>query len=96
MPNIHRLSVWSRVRNIYTSQGLVNGALGTVKHIEFPNYVNSEEPNIPSIIYILFDDPSTGLIFQVLHITILIQLRDVIKNVLFMDVLLLKDSFQYV
>lgn len=60
LPNILTLSIGSRVmllRNIMTDQGLVNSALGCVHSIQF-------EENKPIAIYVKFDDPSVGRIFQ--------------------------------
>ena len=61
MPKVLELCVGSRVmllRNIFTSQGLVNGALGQVEAIE------CSEENVPSSIYVLFDDPNVGRMLQ--------------------------------
>lgn len=67
MPNTLRLSKGSRVmllRNIYTKQGLVNGALGRVQHIEFSNISDTKGMKYPAKIYILFDNSSIGCILQ--------------------------------
>ena len=61
MPKVLELCIGSRVmllRNIFTSQGLLNGALGHVEAIEY------SEENVPSRIYVLFDDPNVGAMLQ--------------------------------
>ena len=58
MPKVLELCIGSRVtllRNIFTSQGLLNGALGNVEAIEY------SEENVP---YVLFDDPNVGTMLQ--------------------------------
>lgn len=52
------------LRNIYTKQGLVNGALGRVEHIQFSNISDSKGMKYPAKIYILFDNSSIGCILQ--------------------------------
>ena len=47
------------IRNIYTNQGLVNGAMGYVELIEFN--ANTKEPKY---IYVKFDDGNVGKILQ--------------------------------
>ena len=66
MPHILRLSVGSRImllRNIFTSQGLVNGALGKIEAVEYSNSLPASR-NIPARIFIIFDDPSVGAVLQ--------------------------------
>ena len=43
--------------NLSTNDGLINGAICTIKHIDFNNSVND---NIPSIIWVLFEDMEVG------------------------------------
>ena len=66
MPHTLRLSVGSRImllRNIFTSQGLVNGALGKIEAVEYSNSLPASR-NIPARIFIIFDDPSVGAVLQ--------------------------------
>ena len=62
IPNLLELSVNCRVillRNIMTETGLVNGAQGIVRGFEF-----TESHDIPSLIYVEFDDKSVGCNLQ--------------------------------
>ena len=58
LPRILQFTLQTRVmllRNIATDQGLVNGALGFIQHIEY-------EDNSPIAIYVRCDDPNIGQI----------------------------------
>uniref|UniRef100_A0A2A4JST8 ATP-dependent DNA helicase n=1 Tax=Heliothis virescens TaxID=7102 RepID=A0A2A4JST8_HELVI len=61
-----KLSVESRImlrRNISVSEGLVNGAIGIIKKIEWPTLRRDqlEEGELPEAVLIKFDDDSIGL-----------------------------------
>ena len=61
LPRLLRLSIGTRVmliRNIATDQGLVNGAMGFVQHIEYENAQ-------PIRIFVRFDDESIGRMFLI-------------------------------
>ncbi len=62
LPKCLEVSTGTRVillRNIYTSLGLVNGAIGYVHSLEF-----SPGKSIPKVIYVKFDDSDIGRVLQ--------------------------------
>ena len=62
LPLLLRLSKKTPVmllRNLYTEQGLVNGAMGVVEDFE----INSETGH-PTVVYVKFNDPSIGQLIQ--------------------------------
>lgn len=67
MPREFTFTIGSRVillRNIFTAQGLVNGALGKIEGVEYGSNSSSMQHNVPTRIYVRFDDPSIGSILQ--------------------------------
>ena len=62
LPRILTISKGTRImliRNIFTKEGLVNGAMGFVEDVSL-----NKETNEPNVVYVKFDDENIGKILQ--------------------------------
>ena len=76
------------IRNIYTSQGLVNGVMGFVENIE----VNPETLT-PRVIYVKFDDDTVGKILQSAENNNVIPIEPIQSKYLFEGRIIIREQF---
>ena len=91
LPYHLHLSKHTRVmllRNLYTEQGLVNGAMGQVQDIEI-----DDESGLPSVVFVKFNDSTIGKVLQIKSHSDAIAIEQITQEYLYKGRFMIREQF---